>query len=68
MRDGLQMGKSCLTNLIPLYNNMTLLVDARRLVNVNKAFVSVHHNILSDKLIKYHLGKWAVKWSEDCLH
>lgn len=47
---------------------MALLVDVRRLVNVNKSFDSVHHNILSDKLIKYKLGKWALKWSGNCLN
>lgn len=62
------MGKSCLTNLIPFWDNMALLVDVRRLVNVNKSFDSVHHNILSDKLIKYKLGKWALKWSGNCLN
>lgn len=64
----LQMGKSCLTNLIPFCNNMALLVDVRRLVSVNKSFDSVHYKVLSDKLIKYKLGEWAVKWSENCLN
>lgn len=55
------MGKSCLINLIPFCNNIALLVDVRRLVNVNKSSDSVHYKVLSDKLIKYKLGRWAVK-------
>jgi len=33
-----------------------------------KAFDTVCHNILTDKLIKYKLDKWAVRWTENWLN
>jgi len=66
------VGKSCLTNLIALYAVMTGLVEAESAVDVvyvdfDKAFDTVFHNILK-KLMKYRLGKWAVRCSENWLY
>lgn len=53
-------------NQIVFINEVTRLVDRGRAVVVyldfSKAFDSVSHNILIDKLTKYSLRKWAVKW------
>ena len=49
---------------------MTSLVDEGRAGSVvyfgfTKAFNTVSHSILTDKLMKYNLNKWAVRWTED---
>lgn len=53
-------------NQIVFINEVTRLVDKGRPVVVyldfSKAFDSVSHNILIDKLTKHSLRKWAVKW------
>ena len=62
-------GKLCLANLIAFYNEMSGLVDEGRAVDVSyldfsQAFSTVFHNILTDKLMKYGLAKWTVRWTE----
>lgn len=54
--------KSCLTNLMGIYNGVTSWVD-ERMVNVfyldfNKPFGMVSHNVTIDKLTMYGLDKW----------
>ena len=49
------------------------MVDKGRAVAVvyldfSKAFSSVSHSILKDKLMKYGLGKWTARWTENWLH
>jgi len=66
-------GKSCLTNLIAFYNDMTGWVDEGRAVDVvyldfSKAFDTVSHNILLKKLRKYGLDEWSVRWIENWLN
>jgi len=66
-------GKSCLTNLIAFYDDMTDWVDEGRAVDVvyldfSKAFDTVSHNILLGKLRKCGLDEWSVKWIENWLN
>ena len=54
-------GRSCLTNLISFYNKVTCLVDEGKAVDVvyldfSKAFDTVPHNILVEKLAAHGLG------------
>jgi len=70
---GFTKGKSCLTNLIAFYNDMTGWVDEGRAVDVvyldfSKAFDTVSHNILLEKLRKYGLDEWSVRWIENWLN
>ena len=63
---GFTKGKSCLTTVISVYDEMITSVDAGRTVDVayldfRKAFQIVSHNILIDKLIKYDLDKNIVR-------
>jgi len=70
---GFTKGKSCLTNLIAFYDAMTGWVDEGRAVDVvyldfSKAFDTVSHNILLDKLRKCGLDEWSVRWIENWLN
>lgn len=54
--------KSCLTNLIAFYNEVTSLVDEERKVAVvsldfSKDFDTISHNTLVGKLTRYRLDK-----------
>ncbi|GAB0177989.1 mitochondrial enolase superfamily member 1 [Grus japonensis] len=66
-------GKSCLTNLIAFYDDMTGCIDEGRAVDVvyfdfSKAFDTVSHNILIGKLRKCGLDEWTVRWVENWLN
>jgi len=70
---GFIKGKSCLTNLIAFYDDMTGWVDEARAVDVvyldfSKAFDTVSHNILLGKLRKCGLDEWSVRWTENWLN
>ena len=70
---GFTKGKSCLTNLIALYDGMTGRVDEGRAVDVvyldvSKAFDTVSYNILLEKLRKCGLDEWSVRWIENWLN
>lgn len=60
-------GKSCFTNLKTFYSEMTGLVDGVRawvfftLTFVRLLSLAVSHNFLTDKLMKYKLGKWTMR-------
>ncbi|CAM5085413.1 unnamed protein product, partial [Eretmochelys imbricata] len=69
---GFTKGKSCLTNLIAVYDEITGSVDEGKAVDVlfldfTKAFDTVSHNILASKLKKYGLYEWTTRWIESWL-
>ncbi|CAM5100083.1 unnamed protein product [Natator depressus] len=69
---GFTKGKSCLTNLIAFYDEITGSVDEGKAVDVlfldfSKAFDTVSHSILASKLKKYGLDEWTLRWIESWL-
>ncbi|GAB0209845.1 mitochondrial enolase superfamily member 1 [Grus japonensis] len=73
---GFTKGKSCQTNLITFYNKITFSVDVGRAADVVylefiKAFDTVSHSLLLDKLARYRLDGWSARWVgnwlTDCL-
>lgn len=64
---GFMMGKSCLTNLIAFYDEMTSLVDEERAedvshLNFSKAFITGCHSILINKLLTRQAVRWIENW------
>ncbi|NXP18553.1 RTXE polymerase, partial [Scytalopus superciliaris] len=64
---GFRRGRSCLTNLISFYDQVTHLVDEGRAVDVvyldfSKAFDTVSHNILLEKLVAHGLDRCTLCW------
>ncbi|CAM5115924.1 unnamed protein product, partial [Natator depressus] len=69
---GFTKGKSCLTNLIAFYDEITGSVHEGQAVDVlfldfSKAFDTVSHSILASKLKKYGLDEWTIRWIESWL-
>ena len=69
---GFTKGKSCSTNLVDFYGDITSWVDGGRSVDViyldfSKAFDTVSLDILIAKLRKCGIGEWTVKWVENWL-
>ncbi|CAM5135878.1 unnamed protein product [Natator depressus] len=69
---GFTKGKSCLTNLIAFYDEITGSVDEGKAVDVlflnfSKAYDTVSHSILASKLKKYGLDEWTIRWIESWL-
>ncbi|CAM5135987.1 unnamed protein product [Eretmochelys imbricata] len=69
---GFTKGKSCLTNLIAFYDEITGSVDEGKALDVlfldcSKAFDMVSHSILASKLKKYGLDEWTIRWIESWL-
>ncbi|CAM5146132.1 unnamed protein product [Natator depressus] len=69
---GFTKGKSCLTNLIAFYDEITGSVDEGKVVDMlfldfSKAFDTVSHSILASKLKTYELDEWTVRWIESWL-
>ncbi|KAK4823276.1 hypothetical protein QYF61_000371 [Mycteria americana] len=71
---GFMKGRSCLTNLISFYDKVTCLVDEGKAVDVvhldfSKAFDTVSHSILLEKLAAHGLdGRtlcWVKSWLDD---
>ncbi|CAM5103781.1 unnamed protein product [Natator depressus] len=58
---GFTKGRSCLTNLIAFYDEITGSVDE------GKAFDTVSHSILVSKLKKYGLDERTIRWVESWL-
>jgi len=70
---GFTKAKSCLTNPIAFYDDMTGWVDEGRAVDVvyldcSKTFDTVSYNILLGKLRKCGLDEWSVRWIENWLN
>ena len=64
---GFTNGRSCLTNLISFYDKVTCLVDEGQAVDVvyldfSKAFDTVLHNILVEKLAAHGLDGCMLHW------
>ena len=64
---GFMNGRSCLTNLISFYDKVTRLVDEGKAVNVvyldfSKAFDTVPHSILVEKLAAHGLDGRTLRW------
>ena len=69
---GFMKGRSCLTNLISFYDLVTHLVDEGKAVIVvyldfSKAFDTVSHSILLQKLAARGLEGYALGWVRNCL-
>uniref|UniRef100_A0A8B9BU64 Reverse transcriptase domain-containing protein n=1 Tax=Anser brachyrhynchus TaxID=132585 RepID=A0A8B9BU64_9AVES len=66
-------GRSCLTNLISFYDKVTCLVDEEKAVDViyldfSKAFDTVSHNILLEKLAARGLDWRTLHWVKNWLN
>ncbi|KAK4824795.1 hypothetical protein QYF61_019463 [Mycteria americana] len=64
---GFRKGRSCLTNVISFYNKVTCLVDEGKAVDVayldfSKAFDTVSHGILLEKLAAHGLDGCTLHW------
>ncbi|KAF1444227.1 hypothetical protein FQV21_0013191, partial [Spheniscus demersus] len=57
---GFMRGRSCLTNLISFYDQVTRLVDEGKAVDV--AFDTVSHSILLEKLAAHGLDRCTLRW------
>jgi len=70
---GLMTGRSCLTNLISCYDQVTLLVDKEKALDViyldfSKAFDTVPHSILLEKLAAHGLDRCTLRWIKNWLN
>ncbi|RMB92866.1 hypothetical protein DUI87_30760 [Hirundo rustica rustica] len=64
--------RSCLTNLVSFYDQVTRLVDAGKAVDVvyldfSKAFDTVSHSVLLDKLAAHGLDRSILRWVRNWL-
>ncbi|KAK4815432.1 LOW QUALITY PROTEIN: hypothetical protein QYF61_002647 [Mycteria americana] len=69
---GFRKGRSCLTNLISFYDKVTCLVDEGKAVDVvyldySKAFDTVSHSILLEKLAAQGLDGCTLSWVKNWL-
>ncbi|RMC22412.1 hypothetical protein DUI87_00726 [Hirundo rustica rustica] len=69
---GFRRGRSCLTNLISFYDQVTHLVVVGRAMDVvyldfSKAFDTVSHSTLQDKLSARGLDRSTLPWVRNCL-
>ncbi|KAK4808512.1 hypothetical protein QYF61_005829 [Mycteria americana] len=69
---GFRKGRSCLTNLISFYDKVTRLVDEGKPVDVvyldfRKAFDTVSHSILLEKLAAHGLDGCTLRWVKNWL-
>jgi len=64
-------GRSCLTNLISCYDQLTQLMDEGKAEDViyldfSKAFDTVPHRILLEKLVAHGLDGCTLHWIKNC--
>ncbi|KAK4813305.1 LOW QUALITY PROTEIN: hypothetical protein QYF61_023456 [Mycteria americana] len=69
---GFRKGRSCLTNLISFYDKVTRLVDEGKAVDVvyldfSKAFDTISHSILLEKLAAHGLDGCTLHWVKNWL-
>jgi len=69
---GLMKSWSYLTNLISFYDQVTHLVDEGKAVGIiyldfSKAFKTVSHAILLEKLAVHGLDRYTLRWVKNCL-
>ncbi|KAK4817985.1 hypothetical protein QYF61_004098 [Mycteria americana] len=69
---GFRKGRSCFTNLISFYDKVTCLVDEGKAVDVvyldfSKAFDTVSHSILLEKLAAHGLDGCTLRWVKNWL-
>ncbi|GAB0207466.1 mitochondrial enolase superfamily member 1 [Grus japonensis] len=69
---GFMDGRSCLTHLISFYDKVTRLVDEGKAVDVvyldfSKAFDTISHSILLEKLAAHGLDGRTLHWVKNCL-
>ncbi|KAK4806896.1 hypothetical protein QYF61_012628 [Mycteria americana] len=69
---GFRKGRSCLTNLISFYDKVTRLVDEGKAVDVvyldfTKAFDTVSHSILLEKMAVHGLDGCTLRWVKNWL-
>ncbi|KAF4798796.1 RNA-directed DNA polymerase from mobile element jockey-like protein [Turdus rufiventris] len=69
---GFRRSRSCLTNLVSFYDQVTCLLDAGKAVDVvcldfNKAFNTVSHSILLEKLAACGLDRSTLCWVKNWL-
>ena len=69
----MKIGRCCLTNLISFYDQMICLMDEGKAVDViyldcSKAFDTVSHSILLEKLAGWGLDGCTLHWVKICLN
>ncbi|PKU40409.1 rna-directed dna polymerase from mobile element jockey-like [Limosa lapponica baueri] len=69
---GFMKGRSCLTNLISFYDHVTQPQDRGKAVDVicldfGKAFDTVPHSILLEKLVNHGIDKCTLRWIKNWL-
>lgn len=70
---GFTKGKSCLTNLIKSYNDLSDLTDEESAADIvyldfNEVFNNISHKILIENLLIYRLDERTLRWTKNWLN